>query len=273
MLSIEKTLKDFAQEYYISKNSTEKPRIETSLNNIKSNLKTEFGNDIQSIEIFGSYSRKTILPRKFDPKSDIDLLIVFDHERLNYNPSTYRKHLHQFAEEYYPKFISYKSKPSVVLELNHINYDLVPGIIVEEGLFWTSDEVYIPESDVDWMKTDITGFSERLNERNERFDYNLKRVIRLLKAWNAKVDYPIASYELEQIITDMDFSDETLQECFFHAIDDLDDSWDSSATERKVDALKGNAKNLMDALEDEDVKDTKKYLTRILPLDYDTLKI
>lgn len=191
MLTIEKELLQYAQMFYISKNSSEKPKIDASLGNIKDKLEQEFGDRILAVEVFGSFKRKTILPREYDSRSDIDLLVVFDHENIDYNPSTYRKHLHEFAENHYPNSISYKSQPAVVIELNHINYDLVPGYTEEEGFFDITDEVYIPLSDTEWQHTDIHGFSEKLEEKNEEHDYIVKRIIRLLKAWNAKVGHPI----------------------------------------------------------------------------------
>lgn len=266
MLSVEDELYDYSQRFYLSKKGPEKPRIDVSIENIKNNLYEEFGERILGIEVFGSYERKTILPREYDNESDIDLLIVFDHENIGSNPSTYRRHLHQFAEQYYPSFISYKSQPAVVLELNHIKYDLVPGYKQEEGFFNITDEVYIPLSDTEWEHTDIDGFSQELEEKNKECNYNLKRVIRLLKAWNAKVGYAIASYELEQLIADMDFSDDDIETIFFEAIDNLPDDWDSDRTEEKVERLKENAELLYEALEDEDENEISRLLRKILPL-------
>lgn len=267
MISIENELKHFAQDFYISKNSLERPKIENSLIEIKRRLKFEFGNRVSSIEVFGSFKRKTILPRIYDKRSDIDLLIVFDHENINVTPSTYRKHLHKFAEQFYPKSLSYKSRPSVVVELNHINYDLVPAFIKEEGLLFTTDEVYIPKNDTEWMRTEIDEFSGKLERKNEKYNYNVKRIIRLLKAWNAKVGYPVESYGLEQIIANMNFSGDDIEEGFFYAIDQLPEDWSSNYTEGKVETLKENAELLEDALEDEDKRDAIKYLRRILPLE------
>ncbi|MCD6065864.1 MAG: conserved hypothetical phage protein [Bacteroidetes bacterium] len=266
MLTIEQNLKDYAQEFYISKNSSERPKIEASLSNIKKKLVLEFGNRIIAIEVFGSYKRKTILPRNYDPRSDIDLLIVFDHDNINVNPSTYRKHLHNFAEQYYPNSISYKSKPSVVLELHHINYDLVPAYVREEGWIFTSNEIYIPKNDTEWRNTNIHGFSEKLEIKNKKYNYNVRRIIRLLKAWNAKVNYPIASYYLEQIVADMNFSGDNIESGFFYAIDHLPDDWNYEKTGEKVEALKENAKNLYKALKEESRANARKYLRKILPI-------
>jgi predicted nucleotidyltransferase len=266
MLTIEDELKEYAQRFYLSTKGPERPRIDTSIKNIINNLHDEFGDRILGIEVFGSYQRKTILPRQYDPESDIDLLIVFDHKNIGSNPSTYRRHLHQFAEQYYPKFISYKSQPTVVLELNHIKYDLVPGYTQMEGFFNITDEVYIPLSDTEWEHTDLDDFSQELEEKNRKHDFNIKRVIRLLKAWNAKVGYPVQSYKLEQLVVEMSFSEDDIETIFFEAIGDLPEDWDNGRTENKIAALKENAQLLYEALEDEDDDEANRYLRKILPV-------
>jgi predicted nucleotidyltransferase len=266
MLTIEDKLQQYAKQFYISKNGPESPKIEASLKSIKNKLRQEFGDRIVGIEIFGSYERKTLLPREYDSLSDIYLLIVFDHENIDVRPSTYRKYLHQFAEKYYPNSISYKSQPSVVLELNYINYDLVPAYTQEEGFFNITDEVYIPEDNYEWQHTNIDEFTQALDKKNKENDYNVKRVIRLLKAWNAKVGYPIQSYELEQLIADMDFGDDDIESVFFYAIDNLPDDWDTDKAEEKVASLKENADLLYEALDEEEEYDVTRYLKKILPI-------
>lgn len=266
MASIEKTLKDLANDFYISKNSTEKAKIEASLKNIKLKLKQEFGSDIIDIVEFGSYVRKTNLPRQFDEKSDIDLMIVFNHKRLQWNPATYRKHLLSFTDTYFPNSRSYKSAPTVVLELNYIKYDLVPAFQRDEGWFTRDMVMYIPETDTEWMETDPHGFSEDLEEVNKDYDYNVKRIIRLLKAWNSKVGYPIESYELEKEVADMNFSRDNLEEGFFYAIDKLSSYRDSIGAERKINALKDSAEKVEAALDDDDHRAAMRWLNHILPL-------
>ncbi len=266
MASIEKDLKKFANEFYISKDSTEKTKIEISLKNIKAKLKQDFSTDIIAIEEFGSYVRKTNLPRVYDEKSDIDLMIVFNHKRLKWNPSTYRKHLLDFTDKYFPNSISYKSAPTVVLELNHIKYDLVPAFQRDEGFFTTSMVMYIPETDTSWMETDPHRFSKKLDKVNEGYDYNVKRIIRLLKAWNVKAGYPLQSYSLEREIANMSFSGDNIESGFFYAIDQLSTNRYSNSAVKKIEALQSNAEKVEDALDNDDIRSAMRWLGHILPL-------
>lgn len=55
--------------------------------------------------------------------------------RNNYpkKPQTYLNYLKSFAESKYPQSLYKQSFPAVVLELNHIKFDLVPVIIDDFG--------------------------------------------------------------------------------------------------------------------------------------------
>lgn len=263
-VSLNYKLSQLASSYYISSSSSEATKIGGSLNNLRSNLKSHFNNDISTVVEFGSYKRDTILPRKFDESSDVDLMIVFNHASINVNPSTYRRYLHSFAAKYYPNSIIYKSTPTVVLELYHIKYDLVA---THQADGWSGISTYIPKSETSWMETDPHGFNRSLSEKNKNNSYNIKPVIRLLKAWNAKVGYPIDSYELEKEIVSMSFFfNNTLEDYFFDIIDSLSSYRGTSTANSKVNALKENARRVKDALEADNLNSAWLWLGHILPL-------
>ena len=68
-------------------NSTEKNHITTSISTIKTRLNNYFS-EIKDAIIFGSYSRDTILPRKADEKSDVDIMVIFDNPNF-YKPQSF----------------------------------------------------------------------------------------------------------------------------------------------------------------------------------------
>lgn len=51
-------------------------------------------------------------------------MIVFDNVN-NYTPQTFLTRLKNFAEEYYSRSEIYQDSPAIVLELNHIKFELV----------------------------------------------------------------------------------------------------------------------------------------------------
>jgi hypothetical protein len=118
------------------------------------------------------------------------------------------------------------------------------------------------------MKTDPRSFSDELTRINTANNYNIKKVIRLLKAWNAKAGYPIESYTLEQEITRCFYyySNSTLEDYFFAAIDDLSTYRYGNATAgQKVQALKDNAQRVKAYLQLDNVLDAYSWLAHILP--------
>lgn len=266
-VSINTKLGQLAQDYYISHGTTEQKKIDSSVESIKKKLKTHFSSDIINIIEFGSYKRDTILPRKFDEHSDVDLMVVFNHASLNVQPGTYRNYLIRFAELYYSRSEVYKSSPTVVLELDHIKYDLVPTHIVTHS-WLNANTIYIPENDSKWMTTDPHGFNDQLNAANNRHNWNIKRVIRLLKAWNAKVGYPISSFELEKEIAGMAYVFcNSLENYFFYAIEWLSTWRPGNATAaQKIQALKDNAQRVKVNLQSDNMLNANLWLGHILPV-------
>lgn len=175
-------------------NSTEKDSISTSVSTIESKLDSYFA-DVTKKKVFGSYVRDTILPRKADSDSDIDLMVVFSNPN-DYKPQSFLNRLKSFAEHYYSRSEIYQSSPTIVLELNHIKFELVPAY-VNYGLY------YIPKDSSNWQYTDPDVFYSDLQECNKNNSYKIKPVIRLMKHWNIDKNYRnIASFALEKKIAE-----------------------------------------------------------------------
>lgn len=263
-LSINNLLLKLSSEYYINEDSQEAKKINASVQHLKSKLEVEFSDILVDIIPFGSYQRGTILPRKYDENSDVDIMIVFNHSDINVRPITYRKYLQDFSDLHYPNSLSFKSAPAVVLELNHIKYDLVPAYISE---FLSSKTIYIPETDSDWISTDPHGFSNKITEKNKNNSNMIKPAIRLMKAWNAKVGYPITSYELEKmIVNDFYVFPSTLEEYFFNIIYWFSSDGLATASKKKIKSLKENAVKVRNALSDDKEKKALTWLAHILPI-------
>lgn len=264
-ISLNYYLTELAKTYFIKYDSVERTKITNSLDNLKKQLKYKFGADIKQIIEFGSFKRDTILPRKIDELSDIDLMIVFDHGNINVNPSTYRKYLHDFATTNYASSISYKDRPSVVLELSLIKYDLVPAY-QQSSWFSTIPTTYIPRNDTEWMETDPNGFSQRLIDKNTANNSIVKPIIRLMKAWNSKANYPIESFAFEKEIVDVWFYNDTVESGFFRVIDNLSTYRNSYTTITKINSLKSNAAKVKEALQNNQEQGAKSWLSHILPI-------
>lgn len=197
-MSVNSYLTSLASELVLSQ--SEKSSILTSINTLSSRLDAYFGDTITEHFQFGSSTRGTILPRKADSNSDIDYMVVFDTSDGPKKPQTYLDRLRRFAEVKYSRSEIHQSHPTIILSLNHINFELVPAIgnygyqIPSPASSWS-----------EWMYTDPSGINQALQEKNKDNNYQIKPLVRLVKYWNAYKGHPFASFSLEQYIIKKSF--------------------------------------------------------------------
>ena len=190
-MSINSYLSNCASELVLS--DKEKDSINTSINTLETRLSSYFGSDIIEKFKFGSSTRATILPRKVDENSDIDYMVVFDNT-YNYRPQTFLDRLKRFAECKYSTSEIYQSSPTIVLELNKIKFELVPA-------YKSYGTYYIPDGNGSWMATYPNDFNKKLTQANDNNSYKIKPLVRLIKHWNANINYhDLTSYKIEERI-------------------------------------------------------------------------
>lgn len=194
--------------------------ITTSINTINARLRTFFRAQVSDQFRFGSSTRGTILPRRMDEHSDIDYMVVFADS--GYTPQTYLNRLRRFADYYYASSVIKQSSPSIVLELNHIKFDLVPAL--KEEWVQLLPSYRIPDGPDAWQNTNPNDFNATLTRKNKAHFYLIKPTIRLAKFWNAQNSYVYESFSLERFITGLLFTGcFNYKDCLFHVIDNFAD--------------------------------------------------
>ncbi|MHC5234374.1 SMODS domain-containing nucleotidyltransferase [Brucella sp. LJL56] len=176
----------------------ERKSINTSIATLGTRLDSWFqvdGDKLQSHFRFGSQTRGTILPRRDDQNSDVDYMVVFG--KGGRKPQSYLDRLKKFVEGKYSTSEVYQSSPTIVLELNHIKFELVPA------LHYYGSTYQIPNGPNDWQSTSPNDFNATLEEKNN--SYLIKPTIRLAKIWNAANGYVYNSYLFEKWICDQSF--------------------------------------------------------------------
>lgn len=183
-------------------NGTERENIQKSINTICERLDLFFGNGkknehkIINKMIFGSYSRHTMLSRKYDSDSDIDLMIVFQDSK-DCNPQTCLNWLKSFAEYWYSSSIVKQSLPTVVIELQNIKFELVPAYVNDFNMH------YIAKNGTYWQYTSPKFMNDKMEMLNTKTNYEFKRMIRLVKYWNVRKNYrEYSSFLLEEYLTE-----------------------------------------------------------------------
>ncbi|MGM4884779.1 SMODS domain-containing nucleotidyltransferase [Rhizobium sp. 62_C5_N11_2] len=196
------SVNSYFQERASSAVLSEKERgsITTSISTLSSRLNNYFtlaGDGLKTHFRFGSSMRGTILPRRDDPNSDIDYMVAFEKDGLQ--PQSYLDRLRRFVEKAYASSEVYQSSPTIVLELNHIKFELVPA------LFAWSTTYKIPNGPQGWQYSDPSDFNATLEEKNKNNGYLIKPTIRLAKIWNAANGYVFDSYLFEKWICNLSF--------------------------------------------------------------------
>lgn len=211
----------------------ERDLIDTSISTLSQRLGKHF-NNLESKFVFGSYDRRTILRRSKDPDSDVDYMVVFT-DGGEYKPQTLMTRLKTFAETNYSKNEIYQSSPTVVLELSHIRFELVPAY-----KSWGTLYIPAPASNfVDWISTNPSGLKDDLNNKNANCDYQIRKLVRILKYWNTINGKVYTSYDLEKYIISKIYSlCSNLKDYFYSAVGGLPTFGLPTYKENKVQSLK-----------------------------------
>lgn len=228
-MKVNSYLKNLAEKAIVR--GDEKTKIKTSVETIKKRLKKHFEDSkykysVDKIFIFGSYKRGTNISREFDENSDVDIMVVFEpKEESGQNlsdlvaelpkPQTCLNYLKEFAKSPYSRSKIYQKFPTVVLELNHIKFDLVPAFNSTLAfVFYENGKTYkIPKKSLlKWTSTNPNDLNDCLTGNP-----TLRQLVRVAKIWNAKQDHIYDSYELEKYIVEeyLFNSDDNLAEYFY----------------------------------------------------------
>jgi hypothetical protein len=212
--------------------AAEQASINTSISTLQTRLNSYFGNALSTHFRFGSSTRGTILPRKMDAHSDIDYMIVF--AEGGYTPQTYLNRLRAFVDTYYASSDVKQSSPTIVLELNHIKFDLVPAL----SNMWGGG-YQIPNGPNAWQTTNPNDFNANLTAKNTSHHSLIKPTIRLVKYWNAVNGYVFDSFSLEKWIVDQSYwLISTQRDYLFAAFDKLSTPTDTQWRKEKVERAK-----------------------------------
>lgn len=213
----------------------DKANVQRSISALQARLTNHFGPQIGQHFVFGSYGRGTILPRSMDSQSDIDYMVMFADGGLQ--PQSYLDRLRRFAEVHYARSEVAQSHPTVVLELNHIRFELVPAV-----RNWLGG-LQIPAKGSTygrWQDTDPHGFNQTLSNANQANGNLIKPLIRVMKYWNATAKYPFESYPLEQQIAGQGYgffgllASRQLYDYFLQAANSMEAGWSAPQWKREA---------------------------------------
>lgn len=250
-------LTELAGELIIS--PTTKDRIDTSISYLKQKLWGCFQNKLYEVEVFGSYDRDTMIMQ--DEESDVDIMIVFKQKDLQ--PDTYLSNLKDFCLTNYSRSEIYQDHPTIVLDMDHVKFEIVPSHFVSES----TRKIPAPKSkDLKWISTEPKTFKKNFDAKDANNKKLFKPVVRILKYWNSLNGHPFTSYGLEKILLNKSYSCTTLKDYFLYASSALIESAETDSQKKAVEKLKDRKRRLR-VLEDHKIPEyLESELQAFLPL-------
>jgi hypothetical protein len=117
-----------------------------------------------------------------------------------------------------------------------------------------------------WQETNPYDVKQKLLDKNKQYNYIVKPIIRLLKAWNANNGHPFDSYDLELKITDLNFYNDNYESGFLYTVGQLSTDWnDPQSKKDKLTSLKYNLEKVKTHLENNDINQAKHWLHKVMP--------
>ena len=144
----------------------------------------------------GSYKKKTLI----NPANDIDVFVVLSgYSNYDIKPNTILDKLKKDLNIIYPKTPVKQDKPCIVIEFNHVTFELTPAIEVKN--YWGGDnEFYIPEMSKNntWQNVENPRVLEKkLTEANKQLNKKLNPLIKMMKKCKVNNNLKTPSFEME----------------------------------------------------------------------------
>lgn len=259
MSTAEKYVSDYLRRKSILLTSSEQEEVNRRVyRNIEIKFRIKLSRKILRTELFGSCARGTNLPKKYDPNTDLDVLVIFNDDSYDRTPETYRNVLRDLVESSLNVRTVKKKHPAVVIEQDSVNVDLVPCVLED-------DDYLIPAADNKWRDTDPHDYTNIVADHDEAEQDHLRRLIRLLKYWNVQRNERFDAFELEMQIIDSFCPGDSFAEEFFDVVDSLDGSDLSQTSAQYLDGLKSDAEWLQKYMQDANTRKIEERLSRIFP--------
>jgi len=184
----------FRQKIELTENQRNK--IKTSHKHLRENILQPL-DYVSHTFLTGSYKKKTLI----NPANDIDVFIVLSgYSKYDIKPNTILDKLKKDLQKTYPNTKIKQDKPCIVIEFNHVIFELTPAIEIES---WNEhNSFYIPEMSKNntWQKVENPRILENsLSQKNQNLSQKLNPLIKMMKKCKVKNNLKTPSFEMEKM--------------------------------------------------------------------------
>jgi hypothetical protein len=175
---------------------SQRDRIKKSHKHLRENILQPL-NYMSNTFLTGSYKKQTLI----NPANDVDVFVVLsEYTRNCITPNTILNKLKKDLRKTYPNTVIKQNKPCVVIEFNHVTFELTPAIEINSKNEYNN--FYIPEMSKNntWKKVKNPRILEKeLTEANQRLDNKLNPLIKMMKKCKVNNNLTTPSFEMEKM--------------------------------------------------------------------------
>lgn len=181
----------------------QRDKIKTSHKHLRENILQPL-DYISHTFLTGSYKKKTLI----NPANDIDVFVVLNgYSKYDITPNAILNKLKKDLKIRYPNTTIKQDKPCIVIEFNHVVFELTPAIEIES---WNEhNSFYIPEMSKNntWQKVENPRILENsLSQKNQNLSQKLNPLIKMMKKCKVKNNLKTPSFEMEKMAIDSLYS-------------------------------------------------------------------
>jgi hypothetical protein len=191
------TVKQAFQEFSSNLEITDRQTklVSERWSNVVSALKAELSLHSEESKLIGSYARHTLT--RYLSEADVDVMVILhygDNEDWDSAEGAI-KALDKFRailDEAYPHTDKRRDRNCITMKFSEFRLDVVPAFQYEQGYYEIPDSIR-----KEWVPTNPSSFAGSITDVNKAMDGSFVPLIKMVKAWNREVGWPIASFHLE----------------------------------------------------------------------------
>lgn len=218
-------------------------RVSEEQDYLKKELKS-FSENIEEVELFGSYRNYTQIKDSNFNYPCADIFIAFKNG-FSKKPMELGQELFHLINKVDTNLELKLISSKVIFEKKGIKYELVPA-------YKQFDKIFIPDnksSEQKWIFFDLNNQKEQLSKIGLKTNNWSNDIIKLLKFWNQNNGYVFNSYDLENIILNLNVKfDQNIKIYFFSIVTNLPNNGVGKEKIKELNKLK-NKVNFLQNLE------------------------
>lgn len=217
--------------------SDRRERIDTSIDYFRQKIWGQFQDRLLEVVVFGSYSRDTIICK--DEEEDVDIVVIYKTREVQ--PDTYLKQIQMFCENTYSRSKIYQDHPTIVIDMEHIKFEIVPSFYVSTGVV----KIPAPKSrELKWVNTNPKDLITKVLMKDKNNKNLILHVIRILKYWNTLNGRAFTSFQIERAIIEKIYTCTTIREYITIAISAIEEISSGDKQKNAIKLLKEKLKRV-----------------------------